>query len=60
MPDTSQMDIAAAGNHGQPVFEECGRDFVGLSWSAPTSDVCRPVMGCDIEARQNLTGSWVS
>lgn len=51
--------LAAASKPEGPVVDECGRNFVSLSWRAPSSDGGKPISGYNIEARQNMTGNWV-
>ena len=50
---------ASASKPDTPVVDECGRNFVSLSWRAPSSDGGKPVTGYNIEARQNMSGNWV-
>lgn len=50
---------AAAGAPTTPDVSKVGRNFVTMSWMAPHSDGGAKILGYNVEARQNMTGSWV-
>ncbi|XP_067930808.1 twitchin-like [Watersipora subatra] len=52
-------EFTTAGKPSQPVVDECGRNFVSMTWQAPKSDGGRAISGYNIEARQGFDGPWV-
>lgn len=51
--------IAGAAAPSLPEVKEVGKDFVVMSWQAPTSDGGAPITGYNIEAKQGADGPWV-
>jgi hypothetical protein len=47
------------GAPGEPEIQEVGSNFVGLTWSKPSSDGGGPITGYWIERREKDSSTWI-